>query len=31
MKICNMKDLEKALQPVMLGMVDQLTEQVYDL
>ena len=31
MKICNMKDLEKALQSVMLGMVDQLTEQVYDL
>lgn len=30
MKICNMKDLEKALQPVMLGMVDQLTEQVYE-
>ena len=25
-----MKDLEKALQPVMLGMVDQLTEQVYE-
>ena len=30
MKICNMKDLEKALQSVMLGMVDQLTEQVYE-
>lgn len=24
-----MKDLEKALQPVLLGMVDELTERVY--
>ena len=30
MKIRNMKDLEKALQPVMLGMVDELAERVYE-
>lgn len=30
MTIRNMKDLEKALQPVMLGMVDQLAERVYE-
>ena len=27
--INNMKDLEKALQPVLLGMVDEMTERVY--
>ncbi len=27
--INDMKDLEKALQPVLLGMVDELTERVY--
>ena len=27
--INNMKDLEKALQPVLLGMVDELSERVY--
>lgn len=27
--INNMKDLERALQPVLLGMVDELTERVY--
>ena len=27
--INNMKDLEKALQPVLLGMVNELTERVY--
>lgn len=27
--INNMKDLEKALQPVLLGMADELTERVY--
>ena len=27
--IKNMKDLEKALQPVLLGMVDELSERVY--
>ncbi len=27
--IRNMKDLEKALQPVMIGMVDELSERVY--
>ena len=26
--INNMKDLEKALQPVLLGMVDEMTERV---
>ena len=26
--IKNMKDLEKALQPVLLGMVDELSERV---
>ena len=26
--INNMKDLEKALQPVLLGMVDELSERV---
>ena len=30
MTIRNMKDLEKALQPVMLGMVDELAERVYE-
>ena len=30
MTIRNMKDLEKALQPVMLGMVDKLAERVYE-
>ena len=29
MAIRNMKDLEKALQPVMLKMVDELAERVY--
>ncbi len=28
--IKNMKDLEKALQPVLLGMVDELAERVYE-
>ena len=27
--INNMKDLEKALQPVLLGMADELSERVY--
>ncbi len=26
----NMKELNKALQPVMMGMVDKLAERVYD-
>ena len=30
MKIRNMKDLEKAVQPVMSGMVDELAERVYE-
>ena len=30
MTIRNMKDLEKALQPVMLGMVEELAERVYE-
>ena len=30
MTIRNMKDLEKALQPVMLGMADKLAERVYE-
>ena len=30
MTIRNMKDLEKALQPVMSGMVDELAERVYE-
>ncbi len=30
MTIRNMRDLEKALQPVMLGMVDELAERVYE-
>lgn len=30
MTIRNMKDLEKALQPVMLGMADELAERVYE-
>lgn len=28
--ISNMNELEKALQPVMLGMVDELAERVYE-
>lgn len=28
--IRNMKDLEKALQPILLGMVDELSERVYE-
>ena len=30
MKIRNMKDLEKALQPVMSEMADELAERVYE-
>ena len=30
MTIRNMNDLEKALQPVMSGMVDELAERVYE-
>jgi hypothetical protein len=29
--IKNMKDLEKALQPVLLGMADELAERVYEV
>ena len=28
--VSNMKDLEKALQPVIVNMVDELTERVYE-
>ena len=28
--VSNMKDLEKALQPVLVNMVDELTERVYE-
>ena len=29
--ISNMKELNKALQPVLLKMVDQLAERVYEM